>query len=391
MSGTVPTHAPVTAGRVFTVDPNDFSNPPTKEGFNFGWTDGTTNFLPGDPYTMPAKNVTFTAVWIATAPKDPTPPVTPPVTPTPPSLIAPTTYIVTFDTQGRGKSISALVGVRQITFATLPSGSADGLTFVGWSLTPGGSLLKADYVLTENVTLYAVWLAVAPTSPTPLPITTPDPTATPEFNTTVPEVVAAGVLKPHVSKKKLLANHIVALSESIEIIAPTGTTLKDILINKKVYVVKASSLTNIPVPVLVGPKDKIIVELIDPNEYVIEVPVKQQIGNLDLANVNFGLASAALSVAAKKVLDLVVKDVKARGYTFIDLTGYTDAQGAASGFNNQKLSQTRAKAVSTYLKLKLGKTKVAIKVEAKAHLNPVGSNKTAAGQFLNRRVDVAVH
>ena len=245
--------------------------------------------------------------------------------------------------------------------------------------------------MTENVTLYAVWLAFAPNSPTPLPTTTPDPTVTPALNTSVPEVVAAGVLIPHASKKKLLPNQIVALSESIKIIAPAGTTLKDLLINKKVYLVKTSDLTNIPVPVLVGPKDKIIVELIDPNEYVIEVPVKQQLGYLGLANVNFGLGSAALTVPAKKVLDLVVKDVKARGYTFIDLVGYTDAQGAASGFNNQKLSQTRAKAVSTYLKLKLGKTKVAIKVEAKAHLNPVGSNKTAAGQFLNRRVDVAVH
>jgi len=305
--------------------------------------------------------------------------------------LAPTTFIVTFDTQGRGKSIPPLVGVNQITFATLPAGSASGLTFNGWSLTPAGSVLTADYVLTENVTLYAVWLAFAPTSPTPLPTTTPDPTAAPEFNTAVPEVVAAGVLIPHASKKKLLPNQIVALSESIKIIAPAGTTLKDLVINKKVYLVKASDLTNIPVPVLVGPKDKIIVELIDPNAFVIEVPVKQQLGYLGLANVNFGLGSAVLTAPAKKVLDMVVKDVKARGYTFIDLIGYTDAQGATSGFNNQALSQVRVKAVSTYLKSKFGKTKVVIKVEAKAHSNPVGSNKTAAGQALNRRVDVAVH
>ena len=406
MSGTVPTHGPVTAGTIFAVDPSDFANPPTKDGFNFGWSDGTTNFLPGDPYTMPAKNVTFTAEWIAAAPKDPTPPTTPPSTPpttppstppsvpptpTPPSLVAPTAYTVTFDTQGRGKSIPPLVGVKQITFATLPSGSASGLTFSGWSLTPAGSILTADFVLTENITLYAVWLAFAPTSPTPLPTTTPDPTVTPALNTSVPEVVAAGVLIPHASKKKLLPNQIVALSESIKIIAPEGTTLKDLVINNKVYVIKASSLTNIPVPVLVGPKDKIIVELVDPNAFVIEVPVKQQLGYLALANVNFDLGTATLTAAAKKVLDLVVKDVKARGYTFIDLTGYTDAQGATSGFNNQALSQVRVKAVSTYLKSKFGKTKVAIKVEAKAHLNPVGSNKTAAGQLLNRRVDVAVH
>ena len=37
---------------------------PTRTGYSFtGWSDGTNIYQPGDNYTMPAKNVTFTAQW----------------------------------------------------------------------------------------------------------------------------------------------------------------------------------------------------------------------------------------------------------------------------------------------------------------------------------------
>ena len=40
------------------------SDEPTRTGYTFtGWSDGTNIYQPGDNYTMPAKNVTFTAQW----------------------------------------------------------------------------------------------------------------------------------------------------------------------------------------------------------------------------------------------------------------------------------------------------------------------------------------
>ena len=40
------------------------SDEPTRTGYTFtGWSDGTNTYQPGDNYTMPAKNVTFTAQW----------------------------------------------------------------------------------------------------------------------------------------------------------------------------------------------------------------------------------------------------------------------------------------------------------------------------------------
>ena len=40
------------------------SDKPTRTGYSFtGWSDGTNTYQPGDSYTMPAENVTFTAQW----------------------------------------------------------------------------------------------------------------------------------------------------------------------------------------------------------------------------------------------------------------------------------------------------------------------------------------
>lgn len=40
------------------------SDEPTRTGYTFtGWSDGTNTYQPGDSYTMPAENVTFTAQW----------------------------------------------------------------------------------------------------------------------------------------------------------------------------------------------------------------------------------------------------------------------------------------------------------------------------------------
>jgi outer membrane protein OmpA-like peptidoglycan-associated protein len=203
--------------------------------------------------------------------------------------------------------------------------------------------------------------------------------------------MAPGLLVPHASKKLLIANQVVALSESISIKAPAGYTFLDLVINGKRYKVATTDLTNILLPVLVGPKDKVIVELVDADGNVLQDPITQQSSNVALANVNFDLSKYSLTKAAKKALDNVAKVDVQHGYTFIDLTGYTDAQGVNSKFNNQKLSQQRGQMTAAYLKTKLGKAKIAIKVEAKAHSNPVASNSTSAGQAMNRRVEISVH
>ena len=62
-TGTVPTETDKEAGAKFDLASGDGL---TKENHTFdGWSDGTTKYAAGAEYTMPASNVTFTAVWEA--------------------------------------------------------------------------------------------------------------------------------------------------------------------------------------------------------------------------------------------------------------------------------------------------------------------------------------
>ena len=61
-TGTIPTTSSYSAGDQIIVT---FSTP-VRENYVFsGWSDGTTIYQPGDTFTMPESNVTFTAVWEA--------------------------------------------------------------------------------------------------------------------------------------------------------------------------------------------------------------------------------------------------------------------------------------------------------------------------------------
>lgn len=361
----------------------------------------------------------------------------------------PITFTVSFNSNGGTGSMTSQTGtILSITHLAANTLTRAGYSFAGWDTAANGSGISyADrslFPFVASVTLYAQWLALPTPTPTPTPtpsapiqpsltpistikpnsvsnstptgtssvtapIETPAPTPvptktptpltppasipTPKTKLTSAQVqkLAPGLLVPHASKKLLVANQVVALSESISIKAPVGYSFFDLIINGKKYKVAITDLSNIPLPVLVGPKDKVVVELIDANGNVLDDPITQQSSNVALANVNFDVAKYSLSKAAKTALDKVAKVVVQHGFTFIDLTGYTDAQGLARKFNNQKLSQQRGQMTAAYLKSKLGKAKISIKVEAKAHLNPVASNSTPAGQAMNRRVEISVH
>ena len=88
-----------------------------------------------------------------------------------------------------------------------------------------------------------------------------------------------------------------------------------------------------------------------------------------------------------KIMDLA-KAVKAAGASTVTLTGYTDNQGTA--MYNAALSRQRALEVKILLKKDLIGLKdggVSIAIVAGGSSNPVASNATAAGRYLNRRVE----
>ena len=141
-SGTLPTQANEPSGATFTVASGSALTDP---GYAFGgWNDGTTTYAAGSTYTMPAANVTLTAVW------------------------TPITYTVTFNSEG-GSSVANMSGPDGTTI-TLPSAPTyAGYTFDGWfAAASGGSALTSPYTLAGSVTLYAQWTAnivVAPSVP----------------------------------------------------------------------------------------------------------------------------------------------------------------------------------------------------------------------------------
>ena len=122
------------------------SDEPTRTGYTFtGWSDGTNIYQPGDNYTMPAKNVTFTAQWQIN------------------------TYKVKWNVDGSEKEEdvnynSKPTGAPTIDPTNLPCEGAD--KFVGWTTgeykgdsAPTKLYPTADDIpaITEPTTFYAVF------------------------------------------------------------------------------------------------------------------------------------------------------------------------------------------------------------------------------------------
>lgn len=108
---------------------------------------------------------------------------------------------------------------------------------------------------------------------------------------------------------------------------------------------------------------------------------------LDLdANVLFAFNKATLTPKAQQVIAKAVEKIKSSGRTGkVTVTGYTDNVGSTSF--NLALSRKRAEAVVSQLRAALP-TGYEFTAIGKGEANPVGSNTTAAGRALNRRVEV---
>ena len=123
------------------------SDKPTRTGYSFtGWSDGTNTYQPGANYTMPAKNVTFTAQWQIN------------------------TYKVKWNVDGSETEVdvnynSKPTGAPTIDPNNLPCEGAD--KFVGWTDAENGNYTHGTSKLyqtigeipaiTGNITFYAVF------------------------------------------------------------------------------------------------------------------------------------------------------------------------------------------------------------------------------------------
>ena len=101
----------------------------------------------------------------------------------------------------------------------------------------------------------------------------------------------------------------------------------------------------------------------------------------------FDFNKSTLQPNAKKQLDKFAAEMADMPDTDITVLGHTDNVGSAEA--NQKVSDNRAKAVSSYLQNK-GIAASRIIAEGHSYNDPVADNSTAEGRAQNRRVEIYI-
>ncbi|MEM7258575.1 MAG: OmpA family protein, partial [Pseudomonadota bacterium] len=115
-----------------------------------------------------------------------------------------------------------------------------------------------------------------------------------------------------------------------------------------------------------------------PREVITRMPAFSDV-------VNFASDSAQLTNGAKTVLRELASRVKSFDDAKLTLTAHTDNRGSLD--YNQRLSERRAQSVRRYLAIQ-GIKQSAIRVSAVGETRPTDTNATAAGRYINRRVEV---
>lgn len=118
-----------------------------------------------------------------------------------------------------------------------------------------------------------------------------------------------------------------------------------------------------------------------------EPSIKNSYTNWVLVGVNFDLNSAKLKPESIPILYNVTQTLLTHPEIKVEIQGYSDNTGPAS--YNKKLSLKRAETVKKFLESK-GIAAKRLSAVGMGEVNPVASNKTAAGRALNRRIEFKV-
>jgi OOP family OmpA-OmpF porin len=110
--------------------------------------------------------------------------------------------------------------------------------------------------------------------------------------------------------------------------------------------------------------------------------------SIELDGVTFEFAKATLRPEARKTLDQAVEILKRHPELTVEVAGHTDSRGAADF--NQKLSESRAKAVYDYLVEKGIEKKQLEGPIGYGESKPIASNDTDAGRNENRRTELNI-
>ena len=104
------------------------------------------------------------------------------------------------------------------------------------------------------------------------------------------------------------------------------------------------------------------------------------------AYLTFSVGRADLSPQAASIVSEVSLTLRNYNRSLVDVLGHTDSTGNPTA--NQALSQRRADAVATRLKVRVAAARIATRGYAASY--PIGDNVTEPGKALNRRVEIKV-
>jgi outer membrane protein OmpA-like peptidoglycan-associated protein len=160
-------------------------------------------------------------------------------------------------------------------------------------------------------------------------------------------------------------------------------------VNEKQVCVTTS--TTCEVKQLVGPKTKVEI-IASGNDNTFSVPTKLPIAKptrpIPALVVNFDTAKYELSPKFKADLQALAKTMVKEGFTKVVISGHTDTAGKVTNYDNQTLSEERAKVTLAYLKKFVPKLK---SVEyAYAFSKLAADESTPEGMYTNRRAEVFV-
>lgn len=114
--------------------------------------------------------------------------------------------------------------------------------------------------------------------------------------------------------------------------------------------------------------------------------VVQRVDTLIIPDVLFATDSYALGAEAKTLLDAFAKNATGYNVDSLVVEGHTDNQGSIA--HNQKLSESRAASVTTYLQTAVHSPAI---TRGWASDRPVADNRTAQGRQKNRRVEIYLY
>ncbi len=134
-TASVPTETAKNVGNTVTVKSGI-----TRTGYQFlGWSDGSITHSPAATLTMPARNLTLTAMWQIDV------------------------YSISYNSNAADSGSASRTsenftyGSPAISLPTVGSLAKAGYTFGGWSSTQSGTPLAGNYTPTADATLWAVW------------------------------------------------------------------------------------------------------------------------------------------------------------------------------------------------------------------------------------------